>query len=342
MMQDHALPPPGPNQPGGLVPGHSVDLGRCPKATEQAEKHPAEKLREILDSLADAAERLKATAYPALAPLLLGADNWSLATLELGSDLAKLLLATLPINADLLNSPDWNPKAAGELIATGRARDQLRKSLSAIYGGAYQRFPLEKLESQLARRHDSFFAFGWWQVLKAERCMQRAMTNAGPRSHTELAQDLGTVRDLRSLQDILDRAGRIGELFGEHWQASEAEWDLLERQLDWAEQFRAVVQKAEFDTPAQARQAQELWIRLATRQRIRTTREQPLGKAFARFCFAYANFVETRRNVADILAIDKTSPWFDPTKPDAAGLTIAFAKTWKENLSTRISCTQSD
>jgi hypothetical protein len=332
MVQDHALSPTEPNQYREPVSDLSVDLGQYPSATDQAEKRPVGKVADALDSLADTAERLKATAGAALAPLLLGSADWSLAALALGSKLALLLLATPPINADLLSSPDWDPKAAGELIVTGRERDQLRKSLSAIYGGAYQRFPLEKLDRQLTRRHQSFFTFGWWHVLKAERCMRRAMTNPGPRSHTELTQDLATIRDLQSLQDILNRAVPIGELFGEHWQAGEADWDLLERQLDWAEQFRNVVQKADFDNPAQAQQAQALWIRLATRQPTRTSREGPLGKAFARFCFAYANFVEARRNVAALLALDNTSPWLDPAKPDAAGLAIALAKTWKENL----------
>ena len=268
-------------------------------------KKKSNDLRSTGNSLLDSAIQL-------LPHFQLGAEGWSVATLEAAFALSKSLHDTPGVTRELIRHPDWQEIKTDllSLIKRGRDRDSFREVLRFDYTEILFELDLKELNAKMKERQHCNFIKRWFWGHQVKKALKTVLVDPNKKLNLdEVENRLKIALSVFNETKALSEATEVSALFGSKWKYGEADWDELERIVTWTENFRHVltlIPDANLETELEIREA---WIQLATDKRDLVAGDGPLGRLFSVFQSAYTEFFTALNGIEELLELNSDTAW---------------------------------
>jgi very-short-patch-repair endonuclease len=219
-----------------------------------------------IDALADASR--DAAAALEAGRRCLGLDHCTSGpgTPWLAAQIAGHLLASPHPHRGGLTDAGYEARAeqAPAWIAAGRRRDALHEDLRERYRDAALQLPIEDLRAALARAERVWFLPAWLARRRVRRALAGVACDGHDLATAQLATDLEQLAELTAQRAVVSAADDDARrLFGRHWNSGQPDWALLEAQLAWIAEARALAACAAGGDPQHEARLREQWSRLA-------------------------------------------------------------------------------
>lgn len=231
----------------------TVDL---PERVRVAGATLCEAVRSLAEALATSCEELELE--PASQPL----DT----VCESVEALRELLARTPCPPSSLLRCTDLST-VAGDLrqwLQKGEERDALEAELRDRYTDAFWDLPHAELAREIDSAQRAMLLLRWWRLRSLRARLAAALRGARPPDE-QLFGDPGRALELAErTRELEQRATLAAERFGDAWRIDAGRWGELERALDWAVEFHALVARIGGADLDRRQRLRERWCSLAT------------------------------------------------------------------------------
>lgn len=218
------------------------------------------------ESLDTALVRVRESVSATEVRLGLTGRDWTLPSSELLDALAAKLLENPRPHRGLLGEVQWADAESvlKDAVANGRRRDLLRAELAERFSNELYALELEQLQSQLRTAEQSNRLLRWFRRRPVVRALQ-AVANTDVRVGANDAREaIEKALEVEALHAKLDEGG-VGadRLLGRDWQGGIADWDRVERLIEWTAAVRRLAVQLSDGDVARRSTLLNAWAELA-------------------------------------------------------------------------------
>jgi len=315
----------------GEVAGHpwrAANLDKWSLDTESEIKSKSSELtalvRQIQELIASCADEL---AIPS--------QGWSRNDLETVARLANLLLDSPVPPETLLSEPQWDvlKNRIESWIAGGKRRNTLR-------AGLFETFREDVLQTDLIKPHQSLEKslrarppLSWFHSWRARRRLKEFSHKKKLPRKAELLRLVEDALAINEEQSKLDKAGNTAmATLGMLWQDGEADWEQIQRLVDWTEEFRSLWPRIPSTSMDSVVETQRRWMALATSLRSQIVPDSGLGQRLNSIREQWKTLREIQDQLRQILVLDTTIAWGKPSTPNYLDTVATTLATWISSL----------
>ncbi len=194
-------------------------------------------------ALAEACVALRA-AIDAVEPRLgLSGRRWGFADIEYLEEICGRIIDNPAPSGALLEENRWQDAETmlTKAIDQGRRRDALRLALSGKFTDELFALDLQDLSALLRRAQQSNALLRWFRRRPVLRSLRAVAVDGGAVGAEDAAQALADALEVEALHATLEEGGGEAErLLGRDWNSAIADWDRVERLVEWTRDVRRV------------------------------------------------------------------------------------------------------
>ena len=227
----------------------------------------------------------------------------------------------------LVEASDWEllePRLR-EAVETGRAYERLSRDVEKKYTDKLMELDLRNLRQRFGKYADAFILWAWIMLFFARRRLEEATRDGKVPPNDEVIEHLDYALELSELEEQIEATAIPSGLDGGVWRGTETDWDVLERALDWTE---------EFHSRAGQMDGSEEWFELAALRHLPWSDGEMVGS----YVSAADALQESWQSVASYLEVE-AADWSSAPAEGASGEAsdwlsgfLRVGQTWRENL----------